>query len=105
MTQPETVEFALSGTVAGKTISTREGVPFARFAEFNEDVQKYVQGSDAKNVLNDLQVQIDEGSYLLRLIIPAGLLTSLVSDTVKLQQPGAGCTYLLPTTAPVAPRS
>lgn len=89
MTQQETVEFALSGSVGGKTISAKQGVPFVRFAEFNEDVQKYVQGSDAKNVLSDLQVQIEDGSYLLRLLIPAGLLTSLVSDTAKLAQPGA----------------
>jgi hypothetical protein len=89
MSKQETVEFALSGTVAGKPISAREGVPFVRFTEFNEEVQKYVQGSDVKAVLNDLQVQIEEGSYLLRLIIPAGLLLSLLSDTAKVAKSGS----------------
>lgn len=89
MSQHETVEFALSGTIAGKTISAKQGVPFARFAEFNDDVQKYVQGSDSKSVLTDIQVQIEEGSYLLRLLIPAGLLASLLSDTAKVAQTGS----------------
>lgn len=89
MNQPQAIEFALSGNIAGKPISAAQGVPFARFAEFNEDVQKYVQGSDGKAVLNDLQVQIEEGSYLLRVLIPVGLLSSLVTDTAKIAQPTA----------------
>ncbi len=86
MNEPQAIEFALSGSVAGKPISAALGVPFARFAEFNDDVQKYVQGSDGKAILNDLQVQIEEGSYLLRVLIPAGLLSSLISDTAKIAQ-------------------
>jgi hypothetical protein len=89
MSQQQSIEFVLSGTVAGKIISARQGVPFSRFVDFNEDVQKYVQGSDAKTVLSDLQVQIDESSYLLRLLISAGVLTSLISDTAKVAQSGS----------------
>jgi len=86
MNEPETVEFVLHGTVAGQTVSATKGLPFTRFLEFNEDVQKYVQGSDEKAVLRDLTVQVHESSYLLRVIIPAGLLASLISDTAKLSQ-------------------
>ena len=84
MTEPETVEFVLQGTIAGQPISATAGVPFTRFLEFNEDVQKYVQGSDERAVLRDLTVQVQEGSYLLRVLIPAGLLSSLITDTDRL---------------------
>jgi hypothetical protein len=89
MTHPETVEFVLDGSIAGQRVSATEGVPFPRFLEFNEDVQKYVQGSDERGVLRDLKVQIEEGSYLLRVLIPAGLLSSLISDTARLADPAA----------------
>ena len=89
MTHPEIVEFALDGSIAGQRVSASEGVPFPRFLEFNEDVQKYVQGSDERGVLRDLKVQIHEGSYLLRVLIPAGLLSSLISDTARLVDPAA----------------
>ena len=86
MSEPETVEFVLDGTVAGERLSASAGVPFTRFLEFNEDVQKYVQGSDEKTALRDVKVQIQDGSYLLRVLIPAGMLTSLLSDTARVAQ-------------------
>ncbi len=89
MPLPDTVEFVLAGTVAGQPVSATEGVPFTRFIEFNEDVQKYLQGSDNKSVLHDVKVQVHEGSYLLRVLIPAGLLTSVVADTERLAQSGS----------------
>ncbi len=89
MNQPEAVEFVVGGVIAGQPISATAGVPFVQFAEFNDDVQKYVQGSDGKAVLHDLKVQIQEGSYLLRVLIPAGLLTSLITDTAKVAKTGS----------------
>jgi len=89
MSDQTTVEFALGGTMAGKPFSAKEGLPFSRFAEFNNEVQQFVIGSDAKTVLRDVQVQIDEGSYLLRVIIPAGLLASLNADADKIAHFGA----------------
>jgi hypothetical protein len=89
MSQPQIIEFVLRGSIAGKDISARQGVPFIQFAEFNEDVQKYVQGSDSRSVLRDVQVQVEESSYLLRALIPAGILASLFSDTARLAQPGS----------------
>ena len=86
VSEPETVEFVLDGSVAGQPVSASQGVPFLRFQEFNEDVQRYVQGSDDKAALRDLTVQISDGSYRLRVLIPAGLLASLVADTARLAQ-------------------
>ncbi len=84
MAEHETVEFVLDGTIAGQPVSASAGVPFLRFQEFNEEVQRYVQGSDDKAALRDLTVQISDGSYRLRVLIPAGLLASLVADTAQL---------------------
>jgi len=84
MSQPHILEFALKGTVAGKSISASGGVPFAKFSEFNAEVQKYILGSESRAVLNDLEIQVFEGSYGQRVLIPPGLLLSLISDTAKL---------------------
>jgi hypothetical protein len=91
MSQPRKLEFALKGTVAGKTISASGGVPFLRFAEFNDEVLQYLQGSESRAVLNDLKIQVFEGSYGQRVLIPAGagILLSLVSDTAKLASSSA----------------
>jgi len=84
VSEPETVEFVLDGAVGGQPVSATAGVPFNRFIEFNEDVQKYVQGSDSKAALHDVKVQVHEGSYLLRVLIPVGLLPSLITDSSRL---------------------
>lgn len=89
MTEPETVEFVLDGTIAGRPVSAAAGVPFTRFLEFNEEVRGYVQGSEERTVLRDVTVQIQDGSYLLRVLIPAGLLSSLVADSARLAQTGS----------------
>jgi hypothetical protein len=84
MTESEAVEFVFAGAVAGQPVSASQGVPFTRFIEFNNEVQSYLQGSDNKTVLHDVNVQVHEGSYLLRVFLPIGLLPSLIADTIKL---------------------
>jgi len=79
----QSLEFSLDGKVAGKPISATKGVPFSRFLEFNDEVRSFVQGSDRKSALQDLEVQVVEGSYLLRVLIPLGLFGSLLSDATK----------------------
>lgn len=88
MSESETVEFVLDGTIAGQTFSATGGVPFTRFLEFNEEVQRYVQGGDEKTVLRDLTVRVHDGSYRLLVLIPAGLLSSLIEDSTKLAKTG-----------------
>jgi len=51
MSQLHILEFALKGTVARKSISASGGVPFAKFSEFNADVQKYILGSESRKTL------------------------------------------------------
>lgn len=79
----------MDGSIAGQPVSATTGVPFTRFLDFNEDVRAYIQGADARTALHDVKVQVHEGSYLLRVLIPIGLLPSLVADTAKLAQTGS----------------
>lgn len=83
MSEAETVEFVLDGSIAGQPVSARAGVPFTKFIDFNNEVQRYVQGSDDRTALRDVTAQVEEGSYLLRVVIPVGLLASLVADTAR----------------------
>jgi hypothetical protein len=86
MSDQSSVEFALKYTIDGKSISPSAGLTFSKFAEFNRDVQEFVLGSEPKAILNEIQVQIAEGSYLLRVIVPSGLLLSLYADAGRLAQ-------------------
>jgi len=86
MSDQASVEFALTGTIAGKSISPSEGLSFSKFIEFNRDVQDFVLGSESKSILNEIQVKVVEGSYALRVIVPSGLLLSLVADAERLAQ-------------------
>lgn len=103
VSEPETVEFVLDGSIAGQPVSASGGVPFLRFQEFNEEVQKFVQGSDDRSALRDLSVQITDGSYRLAVIIPAGLMATLVTDISRIAQ-SAPLTEVDPNRAKVALR-
>jgi len=86
MSEQSTVEFVLAGTIDGKTISPTEGLSFSKFIEFNKDVQDFVVGSESKTTLNAVQIQVEQGSYLLRVIVPAGILLGLAADAARLAQ-------------------
>ncbi|RXK54516.1 hypothetical protein ESB00_01045 [Oleiharenicola lentus] len=79
-----TLEFKLAGTLGGRDISATKGLPYNKFIEFSQDVEKYLTGSDSKSVLRSVDVEIHEGSLKLRIVIPAGILASLISDTEKI---------------------
>jgi hypothetical protein len=68
---------------------TPSAIPFALFAEFNKDVADFVIGSEKPRVLQEVEVSIHEGSYLLRVIVPVGILSALSADVSRLQQPDA----------------
>jgi hypothetical protein len=74
-----------------------------RFLEFNEDVKRFVQGRDEASVLRDVHVQVHESSYLLRVLVPAGMLASLFADIARLAEPG-GLAEIDPHRAKVALR-
>lgn len=78
MTQPTTVEFALSGTVQGVEISPTH-VPFGLMRKFHDDVEKLVLGSN-QGSLADTLVEVRKGSYALVVPIPDQVRESFERD-------------------------
>jgi hypothetical protein len=85
MSQPETVEFALSGTAQGVEISPAH-VPFGLMRRFHEDVERLVLGSN-QGSLADTVVQIRRGSYALVVPIPENVRESFELDMSVVASP------------------
>jgi hypothetical protein len=81
-----TVEFALTAKAKGRPV-TPGAIPFSLFSDFNDDVKEFIIGAEKSRVLQEVEVSIHEGSYLLRAVVPAGILSALVSDLGRLQSP------------------
>ncbi|MEM9158632.1 MAG: hypothetical protein AAGB46_06245 [Verrucomicrobiota bacterium] len=84
MSQFQSIEFSIDGIIAGKKISASNGLPLNQFVDFNSQVLQFLQGSENKAELRGVEVQIEDGSYLLRALIPAGILSSVSIDTEML---------------------
>ena len=85
MAQPETVEFALSGTVQGVEISPAH-MPFGLMRKFHEDVERLVLGSN-QGSLSDTVVEIRQGSYALIVPIPDTVRESFEFDMSVVASP------------------
>jgi hypothetical protein len=85
MAQPETVEFALSGTAQGVEISPAH-VPFGLMRRFHEEVEHLVLGSN-QGSLSDTVVQIRQGSYALVVPIPETVRESFEFDMAVVASP------------------
>ena len=85
MSQPNTVEFALSGTAQGVEISPAH-VPFGLMRKFHEDVERLVLGSN-QGTLADTLVQIRPGSYALVVPIPETVRESFEFDLSVVANP------------------
>lgn len=84
--QQTTVEFVLAGKAKGRPV-TPGGIPFAMFSEFNRDVEEFILGAEKSRALQEVEVSIHEGSYLLRALIPSGIFGGLLADLKLLQSP------------------
>lgn len=78
MSHEAPIEFALHGKVDGVEITPRT-IGLSRFNEYNQQVEAFIAGSQ-KTKLDDVHVQIIEGSYILRAVIPAVLMGTLEPD-------------------------
>ena len=78
MTETETIEFVLHGQVDGREINPRT-IGLSQFNEFNQQVETFIGGSQ-KLKLDDVHVEIDQSSYVLRALLPALVLASLEPD-------------------------
>ena len=85
---PLTVEFVLEAQAKGRKV-TPGAIPFSLFTEFNREVEEFVLGSEKSRTLAEVEVSIHESSYLLRALIPAGVLSSLALDVARLSEPSA----------------
>ena len=78
MKETPSVEFVLRGKVGGVDISPRT-IGLSQFNEFNVQVETFVSGSQRLK-LDEAHVEIREGSYVLRVLLPAVVLASLEPD-------------------------
>ena len=78
MSQAARIEFALHGKVEGVEISPRTR-GLSKLTEYDQQVEAFIAGSQ-KSKLDDVYVQIVEGSYILRPAIPPVLMRSLEPD-------------------------
>ena len=69
MKETPSVEFVLRGKVGGVDISPRT-IGLSQFNEFNGQVETFVSGSQRLK-LDEAHVEIREGSYVLRVLLPA----------------------------------
>lgn len=78
------VEFVLRGRVEGVEI-TPSTISLSRFNEFNQQVEAFISGSD-KLKLDEVTVSVEQGSYLLRAVLPFMVMSSLEPDLRRLQR-------------------
>ena len=78
MSETATIEFLLRGKVDGREITPRS-IGLSQFNEFNQQVEAFIAGSQ-KLKLDQVQIEIAPGSYLLRTLLPAVVLSAVEPD-------------------------
>lgn len=79
-----TIKFRLAQSVDGVEV-TPANINFADFLRFNKEVADFITGSENANVLNTAHPEIEEGSYVIKVVLTAALLLSVQPDYEKLQ--------------------
>ena len=82
MNQAASIGFVLQGKVDGLEINPRI-IGLSRFNEFNQQVEAFIIGSQ-KLKLDQVQVSLEEGSYVLRVLLPVVLMANLEPDLALL---------------------
>jgi hypothetical protein len=78
MIENTAIEFVLHGKVDGQEITPRT-IGLSQFNEFNQQVEQFIGGSQ-KLKLDQVHVEITRDSYVLRVILPAVVFSSLEPD-------------------------
>mgnify|MGYP000925133004 FL=1 len=85
MSTVESIDFAFRGKVDGVAISPRT-IGLSQFNEFNQQAEVFLAGADRAK-LNQVQVEILEGSYVVRSVLGAAVvLGTLESDLLALER-------------------
>jgi hypothetical protein len=78
MSTTATIEFLLRGKLDGREISPRT-IGLSQFNEFNQQVEAFIAGTP-KTKLDQVQVEVASGSYLLRAVLPAVVFAAVEPD-------------------------
>jgi hypothetical protein len=78
MIENAAIEFVLHGKVEGREITPRT-IGLSQFNEFNQQVEQFIGGSQ-KLKLDQVHVEIEESSYLLRVLLPVVVMSNLEPD-------------------------
>jgi hypothetical protein len=78
MHQDQEVDFILRDKVEGVEI-TPSTIDFSRFNEFNRQVEEFIAGSE-KLSMKGVRVQVDEGSYKLKVLLPVVVMSAIAPD-------------------------
>jgi len=78
MSETPSIEFVLHGKVEGLEITPRT-IGLSQFNEFNQQVESFIGGSQ-KLKLDQVHVEIGQGSYVLRALLPIVVLSSVEPD-------------------------
>jgi len=85
MAEPNQISFRLAMRVKDQEVSP-QNIGFSQFNQFNSEVETFVAGSQRRAQLDEVRVEIREGSYNLLLTLPALLLGILEPDLRKLDR-------------------
>jgi hypothetical protein len=78
MSEVAQIEFALHGKVDGVEIAPRT-IGLSQFNEYNQQVETFIAGSQ-KLKLDQVHVEVIEGSYVLRTLFPVVVMAALEPD-------------------------
>jgi hypothetical protein len=78
MNTVQTIEFVLRGKVDGVELTPRT-IGFSQFNEFNQQVETFITGSQ-RGKQNETHVEVEEGSYKLKVILAAAASLALQPD-------------------------
>jgi hypothetical protein len=78
------IAFKLIAKVKDQEVSPKT-IGFALFNQFNREVEDFLAGSQRRGAVEEVKVEIQEGSYKLLLLLPALLYASVEPDLRKLQ--------------------
>ena len=84
MSETPSIEFVLDGKLDGIEITPRS-IGLSQFNEFNQQVETFLSGSERLK-LDQVHVEILEGSYVLRALLSAVVLPPLVTDLILMER-------------------
>jgi hypothetical protein len=85
MGTPNQIAFRLRAK-ANQAEITPATIGFSLFNQFNTEVEEFLAGGQRRMPLDEVHVEIQDGSYILRLTLPVLLASALEPDLRKLQK-------------------